>query len=75
MSLVALGLHKHRVHVGGKISRVKKAASTEIKHSNHEEKAAKKQIEKIAKKQKTAVKKAEKSEISHIKKRKRHVRV
>jgi hypothetical protein len=55
MSLVGLGLHKHRVHVGGKISRVKKAASTEIKHINHEEKAAKKQIEKIAKKQKTAV--------------------
>ena len=26
MSLVGLGLHKHRVHVGGKISRVKKAA-------------------------------------------------
>ena len=52
MSLVGLGLHKHRVHVGGKISRVKKAASTEIKHINHEEKAAKKQIEKIAKKQK-----------------------
>jgi len=75
MSLVGLGLHKHRVHAGGKISRVKKAASTEIKHINHEEKAAKKQIEKIAKKQKTAVKKAEKSEISHIKKRKRHVRV
>ena len=60
MSLVGLGLHKHRVHIGGKISRVKKAASTEIKHIHHEEKAAKKQ--------KTAVKKAEKSEISHIKK-------
>ena len=57
MSLVGLGIHKHRVHVGGKISRVKNAASTEIKHINHEEKAAKKQIEKIAKKQKTAVKK------------------
>ena len=57
MSLVGLGLHKHRVHAGGKISRVKKAASTEIKHINHEEKAAKKQIEKIAKKQKQQLKK------------------
>ena len=46
MSLVGLGIHKHRVHVGGKISRVKKAASTEIKHINLEEKAANKQIEK-----------------------------
>ena len=57
MSLVGLENHKHRVLAGGKISRVKKAASTEIKHINHEEKAAKKRIEKIAKKQKTAVKK------------------
>ena len=44
MSLVGLGIHKHRVHVGGKISRVKKAASNEIKHINHEEKATKEQI-------------------------------
>ena len=70
MSLVGLGIHKHRVHAGGKISRAKKAASTEIKHITHEEKATKKQIEKIGKKQKTAVKKAEKSENSLIKKKK-----
>ena len=46
MSLVGLEIHKHRVHAGGKISRVKNAASTEIKHITHEEKTAKKQIEK-----------------------------
>ena len=68
MSLVGLGIHKHRVHAGGNISRVKKAASNEIKHINHEEKAAKKQIEKIAKKQKQQLKKLKNLKFHTLKK-------
>ena len=74
MYLVGLGLHKHRVHVGGKISRVKKAASTEI-ISIMKKKQQRNKLKKQQRNKKTADKKAEKSEISHIKERKRHVRV